>query len=292
LDLEGYPSFKKGMFAEAREIKKRISEEIGDWITVSIGIGTNRFLAKTAAGLTKPDGLDEINFKNFMSIYKKLSLRDFCGISFANEKRLREVGIYSVVDFYNAPVGKLRSAFKSVLADFWFLRLRGWEVDDIETERKSFGNSYSLPKPLCRPDDLAPILQKLVFKTGARMRKKGFKAKGISLAVFYRDRPFWHKSVTFQQYFFATTDIYKKAFEILSQSPFKKPVSKLAVSCFSLAKIDKIQLGLFENTGRKINLVKAVDRVNKKWGDFCLIPGLMINTDKFAVDRIAFGGVK
>ena len=292
LDLEGYPALKMGMFMVAREIKKRIADEIGEWITVSIGIGPSRFLAKTAAGLTKPDGLDEINFKNFMSIYKKLSLRDLCGISFASEKRLREVGVYSVVDFYNAPVGELRSAFKSVLADYWFLRLRGWEVDDIETERKSFGNSYSLPKPLCRPDDLAPILQKLVFKTGARMRKKGFKAKGISLAVFYRDRPFWHKSVTFQQYFFDTADIYKKAFEILAQSPLERPVGKLAISCFSLNKIDKVQFDIFENTERKIALVKAVDEVNKKWGDFCLTPGLMINTNKLAVDRIAFGGVR
>jgi DNA polymerase IV len=291
LDLESYPACRRGIFAVAGEIKKRIVDEIGNWITVSVGIGPNRFLAKTGAGLTKPDGLDEINFKNFLGVYKKLGLRDLCGISFANEKRLNRVGVYDVVDFYQASPEKLREAFRSVLADWWFLRLRGWEVDEVESERKSFGNSYSLPKPLSKPDDLAPILQKLVFKTGAKMRKSGFAGRGIYLLVIYRDKTYSRKSVTFSEKFFESGDIYKKAFEILSGFCLK-PVYKLAVSCFSLEKMDKIQMEVFSDTEKKLNLVKAVDRVNRRWGDFCLTPGLMMDTGKVAVDRISFGGTK
>ena len=70
LNLEGYPSFQKGIANIAKEIKERIKNEIGEWLTVSIGIAPNRFLAKLGAELKKPDGLDEINYRN----YKKVSL--------------------------------------------------------------------------------------------------------------------------------------------------------------------------------------------------------------------------
>src|SRR3989344_9426821 len=62
LNLEGFPSLvASSMQQVASEIKQRIKTEIGEWLTVSIGIAPNRFLAKLASGLHKPDGLDEIN---------------------------------------------------------------------------------------------------------------------------------------------------------------------------------------------------------------------------------------
>src|SRR3989344_3534104 len=65
LNLEGYPCLvASSMQQVAREIKIRIKKEIGDWLTVSIGISPNRFLAKLASGIHKPDGLDEINKDN------------------------------------------------------------------------------------------------------------------------------------------------------------------------------------------------------------------------------------
>jgi len=100
LNLEGYPAFKKGMMNVGKEIKERIKKEIGDWLTVSVGIGPNRFLAKTACGLHKPDGLDEINKDNFKEIYSGLMLTDLCGIKKKNAIRLNNCGIFTVLDFY------------------------------------------------------------------------------------------------------------------------------------------------------------------------------------------------
>ncbi len=281
------------MQSVAKEIKQRIKKEIGEWITVSIGIAPSRFLAKLASNLHKPDGLDEINSNNFLDIYSSLKLTDLCGIDIRNTARLNSVGIYSVIDFYNAELWKLKAAFKSVAGYYWYSRLRGYEIDNVEFGRRSFGNSYALPKPLIYSEELSPILSKLVTKMGARLRRAGFVARGVCVSVSYRDGTRWRRAVSFQKTFFDSRDIYKKAFKILSKSPCKKPVRKLAVSCFNLFVSSKTQLDLFDDVVKKQKLVNAVDDINNRWGDFVITPAKMLLTDSASVpDRIAFGGVR
>lgn len=292
LNLENSPALKKDITEVAKEIKQRIKKEIGEWLTVSIGIGPNRFLAKTASGLHKPDGLDLIDKNNYLEIYDKLSLTDLCGIKLKNAVRLNNMGIFTVLDFYNSPIWKLKAAFKSVLGYYWFLRLHGFEIDDTPSKRGSYSNSFALPKPLSTPEELAPILQKLVEKMGFRMRKAGFKAKGIHLSIFYRDFECWHKGITLAEYLFDCRDIYKKILCLFLSCPYQKPVKELAVSVFNLQKNIHTQLSLFEDTFKKESLVKALDQINERWGNFVIAPAVMIGTNDLVPDRIAFGGVK
>lgn len=291
LNLKDYSILQKGsLFDIGKEIKKRIKNEIGEWITVSMGIASNRFLAKTASSLHKPDGLDEINYKNYIEIYKKLKLRDLCGISYRNEARLNSVGIYSVVDFFNSPLWKLKAAFHSISSYYWYLRLRGWEIDSVEFKRRSYGNSFALPKPLTK-QELGPILTKLTEKMCFRLRKAGYKTQGIHLAIWYRDWNLWHKSMKTKRVLFDTKDIYRQAFTLLSLSP-KKPIRTVAVSCFNLTKEGSTQLDLLEDVIKKENLIQAVDDINDRWGDFVVTSARMVNTNNVIHDRIAFGGVK
>lgn len=292
LDLEGAPSFKKGMVEVAGEIKSRIKEEIGDFLTVSVGIAPNRFLAKVGAGLNKPDGLDVIDKNNFEIVYRKLNLMDLCGIKAKNTIRLNSMEIYTVRDFYNAPVWKLKAAFRSINGYYWYLRMHGWEIDDVEFGRRSYGNSYALPKPYSTPDELAPILQKLVTKTGSRLRKAGYRARGVHLAVVYRDGDFWHRGVSLADFIFDSRDIYKMCFMLLLNSPYKKPVRNLAESVFNLEKSLNTQMSLIEDIAKKENLVRAVDKVNNRWGSFVITPARMMGTHDVVIDRVAFGGVK
>lgn len=292
LDLEGHPAFAKGMEVIAREIKERIKRHIGDWLTVSIGIAPNRYLAKLAASLNKPDGLDEINKNNFEDIYSRLELCNLHGIKLRNTARLNSVGIYNVVDFYEANVETLKAAFNSITGYYWYLRLRGWEIDDVIFGRRSYGNSYALPKPLVTPKELSPILSKLVEKMGQRLRHAGYRARGIHVGVAYRDGKYWHKGVTFPKVFFDSRDIYKEAFRLLCKSPYRKPVRELAVSCFNLLKSNSSQLELFKDIEKKEKLVNSIDQINERWGDFVIVPARVLGAKKDVQDRIAFGGVK
>lgn len=282
----------KNIRETAIEIKQRIRREIGEWITVSVGIAPNRFLAKTASNLHKPDGLDEINKDNFLKIYTSLKLTDLCGIKLANAVRLASSGIHTVLDFYNAPLWQLKAAFASVASYYWYLRLRGYEIDDFESKRGSFGNSYALPKPFVRFEELSPILAKLVEKTGSRLRAAGYKARGVHLAVFYRDGTLWHKGVGISTVLFDSRDIYKEAARLLALSGCSKPVRNIAVSVFNLTKENSLQLEIFNDIQKKHDLVGKLDAVNRRWGNFVVTGARMAKTEKYVPDRIAFGGVR
>lgn len=293
LNFEGYPILERNsMFQIGKQIKQRIKNEIGEWLTVSVGIAPNRFLAKLASNLRKPDGLDEISKNNYLEIYSKINPTDLSGIKVRNAARLASVGIYSVTDFYRANIRTLKTAFSSISGYYWYLRLRGWEIDDFKLSRKSYGNSYALPRPLITPEELSPILSKLVEKMGRRLRHADYKARGIHVSITYRDWSRWHKGISFSKVLYDSRDIYKKAFKIMCSAPYKKPVREIAVSCFNLLKSDFSQLELFEDVLKKENLVKAVDRVNKYWGDFVIAPARIISAKDAVPDRIAFGGVK
>lgn len=292
LDLEDCPAFERGIMKVGKEIKERIKREIGEWLTVSIGAAANRFLAKTGAGLHKPDGLDCIDKTNYAKIYAGLKLTDLCGIKIQNAIRLNSVGIYTVTDFYRAPIWKLKAAFASINGYYWHLRLHGWEIDEVDFGRKSFGNSYALPKPLTTPTELAPILRKLVEKTGVRIRKNGYWTKGVHLALKYRDGTFWHKGTSIPDYIFDSRDIYRTAFDLLLLSPYRKPVRDLAVSCFNLKEANNIQMSLFADFKKKQKLVEAIDKINERWGNFVITPATMMGMDKIVIDRISFGNVR
>ncbi len=84
-------------------------------------------------------------------------------------------------------------------------------------------------------DELAPILRKLVEKTGARLRKAGYQAQGVHLGILYRDHDYWHHGVKLPRVIFDSRDIYKAIHRLLLSCPYHKPVRTLAVSCFERA---------------------------------------------------------
>ncbi len=293
LDLEGYPCLRdKNITAVAKEIKERIKTEVGDYITVSIGIAPNRYLAKVAAGIIKPDGLVEINRDNYLNIYSSLKLTDLTGIKIGNTTRLNSVGIYTVLDFYKAPLWKLQIAFHSVMSHSWYLRLKGYEIDAIPWGRKSYGNEVALGKNLSNVSSLSPVLARLVDKMGTRLRTNGYKARGIHLSLFFKNGMYWHKSRLVKGHLFDVRDIFKSALNLLNEAKAKTPVKVISISCFSLIKDDSIQTELFRNVIKNEKLTRTIDEINTKWGDFTVGLGRGFEASSVVLDRIAFGGLK
>ncbi len=295
MDFRGSLAIKnKTMIDIGREIKQRVKVEIGEWIQVNVGIGTSRWTAKMAAGLHKPNGLDVLTHKNLLDVYGHLQLTDLTGISRRNEARLNSYGIYTPLDFYNAPVDLLKKqVFQSIVGYYWYVELRGWEMHDIDTSRRSFGHTYALGKKTVDKAKLAPMLMKLCEKTGRRLRRHGYYAQGIHVSFVYYDHTYWGKGRRVRAPLYTTQDIFKHAMLIFNMQPHRKIVTNLFVTVYDLASNEYLPKSLFD-VG-KMDVVarsRAFDDINDRYGEFTVIPAAMLDAKDIILDRVAFGGVK
>lgn len=291
VDFNDPALFGLDLFSIGREIKYRIKNEIGDWLRCNVGIATNRFLAKTASGINKPDGLELINKDNLLTVYSKIELLDIYGINVRYEARLKSNGIFTPLDFFNSSIQKLhKSVFKSINGYHWYYRLRGWEVDSVEFERRSIGHEYSLKNKTADLHELNKVLMKLCEKVGRRLRRGNYVAQGVYLACRYTDHTHYGQSRKQSHTFFSSQDLYKYAQKLLYEQPEPKVVRNLAVGCFDLQATSVKQLELFNS--HKEDVVKALDQINDRYGEFIVTSANMMGTREFAPDAIAFGNVK
>ncbi|MBP6882423.1 MAG: hypothetical protein KBC15_02600 [Candidatus Levybacteria bacterium] len=277
-----------------REIKQRMRSEIGEWISCNVGIGTNRFLAKLASSLHKPDGLDLIDHMNLEYIYSTTKLTDLNGINTRFQARLNSYGVFTPTDFLYADNDLLQKrVFKSVLGRQWYYKLRGYETDDIEFKTKSIGQMYSIKGGASTQPEIARILMKLCEKTGRRLRHQNFSASGVHVAIVYKDFTYWHKGMMRDSDLYTTYEIYKNALYVMNKQSEKKPISKLAISVYGLKENSLAQETLFDEDETKMRKAsKAMDEINDKYGEFMITPGIMMQMEDEVIDRISFGGVK
>lgn len=287
LDLSHTPS-RSTPLSLAREIKSRIRQEIGEWITVSIGVAPNRFLAKLGADIDKPNGYQLITQDNLVAIYRRISLTDFCGIHHRLAKRLKEQGIFTPLDFLKANLTTLRGAFRSVVARDWYLRVRGYEVDNVEFTRKSFGQSYVLPRPTPEAEWL-PVLAKLVDKATRRLRTNGYGARGVHLFLGLGPAGSWSHGHQGSTALFTTPDLLALTHSVYRQCQFRGPVKQIAVSFFALEPLAALQLSLLTDRTRDRHLSSLIDQVNERYGPYTLSSASMLGTERFVRDAIAFG---
>ncbi len=285
-------ALKRGLHVIGREIKAAIRSEVGDWMTVSIGIAPNRFLAKLAANLHKPDGLDEINATKLRTVLAAMDLTDLFGIKHRNKARLFRAGVYTPLDMLDASPQTLMAAFESIAGYYWHLRLRGWEIDDVDFGRRSIGHSYALKNQRAGAAEIARLLCKLTEKVGRRMRRLGYAARGVHVACLYADMTHWHQRAVNQTPVFVSQDLYRRVMQLYVRAPQGKPLHSLAVSCYGLVKEPLRQLSFLEDEQKKRNLTLALDAINERWGDFVITPARIIDMDDTILERISFGGVK
>lgn len=275
------------------EIKARLKSEVGKWMRINVGIGPNRFLAKTAANLHKPDGLDTISYRNLEEVYGSLKLTDLTGIANHYQARLNAAGIFTPLQFLNAPSEVLRKqVFRSVVGDDWYQRLRGYEVDDGSTKLGHIGRQFVLDGRTNDNRFILPRFHYLCETTGRKLRFNQVDARGVLVWLVLEGGEYWQARKMFKTTFYTDRDIYQRALYLLNQRPNAK-VATIGITCYQLTPTTRSQPSLFEEKNREEWLTEAVDEINERYGLFMVHSLNTLEGKQIVRQKIpAFGGGK
>jgi len=291
IDFHGVP-ISRSLVDIGHEIKKRLREEVGCAMRCNVGIGPSRFLAKTAAGLHKPDGLDVIDATNLRSVYETMKLTDLTGIAGQMERRLNAVDIYTPLQFLDTDVVSLQKVvFKSIVGRHWYERLRGYEVDDRTSETKTIGRQYVLERRDLAYAEIAAQLHYLCESVGARLRQQNKVARGVYVYVKTAERQYWHASRMCQMPFYSDSTINALAQQLFFGAP--GDVREIGIRCYGLSGDDNPQTSLFGDIlVREQQLVGAIDIINHRFGDRTVHSADTLKTSKFIKQKISFGSTR
>lgn len=297
----------RDLVAVGYEIKQRLRDEIGCWMRCNIGIAPNRFLAKMAASLHKPDGLDCITHENLREVMGELTLQDLTGIAARNERRLNAIGIFTPLEMLDASAEALHEAFHSINGELWHQRLRGWEVDDVDYELKSCGRQYVLESPDMTRGAVAQRLHHLVESVGAKLRTQGKSARGVGMYVRFRTSDvaleesnsrwgrkgsYWHEKMLFPLPFFSDQAIWNVASRIFAHVP-TGDIREIGVHCYHLHDEQTDQLSLFgDELARERQVTWAIDEINQRYGARTIHVADTLGTDHFVKQKISFGSTR
>lgn len=281
------------MITIAKEIKKRIREEIGEWVTVSIGIAPNACLAKTASNLKKPDGLEIIIKSNIEQVLGSLALTDLCGIKTGNATRLLSHGIKTPLSMYQTSPDALQHAFGSVIGKYWWLWLHGYEAGFVYNEKNEMQKSFSQSCALLhhtKPNErtTTQVVYQLVAKMALRLRSDRCVARGVMTGVNYTDRTFWQKHTKVQTPLFATEDIFLYTQSLFQMAP-NKPIHTVFIGVYDLEEHLYAQLTCDDREIKKIARTQAIDHIHARFGLYAITSAVTLNTPQKIEDRIAFG---
>lgn len=256
----------------ASEIKKRIKSDIGDYLTCSIGVAPNKFLAKLASERKKPDGLTVVTKDNRDEILLSSKLDDFCGIGRRVLSHLNALGVYNVYQLRKMPVEMLTTIFGDVRGNKLHDMALGIDKTPLISEdnreaAKSYSHNLTLPKETNDQKYVWATLLRLCERVGRRMRRDH--VFGKSVHVFTRSSTF--EGAGGQKVMdFYTNDgvtIFECARYQIMGDRLSDTVRSVGVGVGNIRPESLVNATLLPEIKRKEDLVLSMDLVNDRYGE-------------------------
>jgi DNA polymerase-4 len=295
----------------ARRIKASIRENVGATLRCSIGLATNRYLAKIASDMDKPDGLVALTPDILMTALSQLKLRDLPGVGARMEKRLHEGSIRTMPQLLALDREQMNHVWGGIGGEKLWHWLRGEDFHDAELEhQKSISQSHVLPPELRTEDGCYAVAHKLLHKAAMRLRTARLWATHVSLTIKYvttkaeakgQHSSGIHQAVWSQGLAVIECQDNQTLIEALQKlwgarpqdDKHRKPFF-IGVWLGDLVPDHLHTLSLFsglESESKRSRLTSTMDALNHKYGTATLFPASMLLARAAAPTRIAFTSI-
>ncbi len=273
LDLTGCPAPAKT--AEARSdpglaisyaVKARIRDTLG--LPASLGVAPNKFLAKLASELAKPDGLRRIHAADAQATLDPLPVTMLWGVGRETQQRLAALGISTIGALRRTPTSALRAAVGFAAERLAHLS-RGLDDRPVggAAEAKSIGRETTFARDTSVPDVLDRVLTELAEEVAAHLRADGALAATVTLKVRYADFRTITRATSLPWPTDAGSEL-REAIGLMWQRllPLERPIRLLGVTASRLTRSAARQLMLFGGD-RHERVDRVLDQINTRFGD-------------------------
>jgi DNA polymerase-4 len=303
----------------ALEIKQSIYKNVGEALRCSIGMAANRYLAKIASDMQKPDGLIGLLPSQLPRAIAHLELRDLPGVGARMEARLNRKGITTMEQLLTLDHNQMNKLFDSVWGNRMYHWLRGAQTEDASGNntsqvevQKSLGHSHVLAPEFRTPEGSWAVAHKLLHKAAMRLRMEHFYTGSLAVTVRYQltreqaearsahsrvkrhysgiKNSGWGMEARFRdcQDTLTLLEVLRSLWSQRPQGPeFQKPFF-VGVTMRNLVPEDEHQAELFADPNNRAQLSTTMDKLNLKYGHTTLHFAGMLPARDSAPTRIAF----
>ena len=281
LDVTG----ARRLLGTGREIAEKIREQVRkqEGITCSVGIATNKFIAKLASQNCKPNGLLEISEDRVLEFLHPLPVRAIWGVGPKIAESLDRLGLKTVADIANTPRSTLMRALGDSTGESLYELSWGRDYRDVSPDEpnKSISAAETFSHDIESPEEILREYLRLSERVAERLRSRNLFAKTITIKVRFADFTTINRSKTLPVGTDSTHEIYdvvKKLYRALNIDRARLRLVGVSLDNLEEDAPQQLVLGARENGWREAE--GAMDKAKARFGNSSVKPGRLIRKAK------------
>lgn len=283
----------------AASIKRGLAAHVGEYVRCSIGVAPNKYLAKIATDMQKPNGYVVLTPDIITEKLSALDLRDLPGVGRNMERRLYMAGIYDMAQLLALSPKAMRKAWGSIWGErMWYL-LRGVDLPEEETTRSTIGHSHVMAPELRAPVKAKFVARRLTLKVASRLRRLGYYASTFCVSARMEEggRLEYSEQCYRAQDSMTFLHMLERGWDAITREAKGRQIRKVSVSLFGLVAAEALQPELFTSLSdqeqkarqKSEKMSAALDKINHKFGRDSVLVGMLPSQGKsFSGTKIAF----